>query len=327
MAPLICTQNSYSHIDYGTPLLALKSTDYRTSTGKNHRFIAGISQDFDCRVKAKIKPELLDRDVTIRDEYKSIYSKEYNKKSVETDILKSHERPMLNERAKYIRNNQEKLFMKPPPIKPSTLSEMKDTYRFHQIQHSEDKVMNNICKIPETYQPIQPNINPAEKGYYKLLDIYLTENKSNFVPCTNDQLKKAQEDIITYYNSNGKHKGFPGELPGKSHGRTNMYDKSIFKIVFPNRFLSSAPKRVPNFGMVSEYQSNYPKPALSDFYPYLKENGVYFTDSLSNSSQWQDLCPPAMYCTENCHIGTSYPVRAVIDINNIGKKLFISLAV
>lgn len=46
--PLKCTQNSLFHIDYGTPLLASKSTDYRSSTAKNHSFIPNIPQEFDC---------------------------------------------------------------------------------------------------------------------------------------------------------------------------------------------------------------------------------------------------------------------------------------
>lgn len=69
-------------------------------------------------------------------------------------------------------------------------------------------------------------------------------------------------------------------------------------------------------GLKTEYQSNYPKPACSDFYPYLQENGVYFPESLSKASPWQDLCPPAMYSTESCHIGSVQHVRAVVDVNS-----------
>ena len=48
MPPLVCTQNSLFHIDFGVPIVANKSSDYRTSTGKNCRYIPSIAQYFDC---------------------------------------------------------------------------------------------------------------------------------------------------------------------------------------------------------------------------------------------------------------------------------------
>lgn len=48
MRPLICTSNTYGHIDYEVPLHARKSTDYRTSTGTYHRQIPCVPQEFDC---------------------------------------------------------------------------------------------------------------------------------------------------------------------------------------------------------------------------------------------------------------------------------------
>lgn len=48
MFPLICTSNTQSHVDYGIPIVANKSTDYRTSTGTYHRFIPSVSGDNDC---------------------------------------------------------------------------------------------------------------------------------------------------------------------------------------------------------------------------------------------------------------------------------------
>ncbi|KAF7273684.1 hypothetical protein GWI33_013631 [Rhynchophorus ferrugineus] len=321
MLPLICTQNSYSHIDYGTPLLASKSTDYRTSTSKNHGYIPNIAQDFDCRVRSKIKPELLQKDVAIRDECKSTYEKEYWQKSGQNDILSGNDRGVLSKRVDYVQNITEKLIKKPPPPKSPRLSLMKDSYRFVTCQRQNDRIPNIKCEIPETYRAVQPNINPAEKGYYKYLDIYLTENRSKYVPYSPEDLKKAHEDLITFYNSNGTHKGFTGEIPGKLRGHKNMYDKKIFKIELPNRFVPNKPKNVPNFGLSSEYKSKYAQPTLSDFSPYLRENGIYFEESLSNSGPWQDLCPPAMYCTENCHIGTGYPVRAVVN-TDVTKKHF-----
>lgn len=65
--------------------------------------------------------------------------------------------------------------------------------------------------------------------------------------------------------------------------------------------------------MKSQYQSSYKNPTCSDMYPYLFEHGVWFEDSLSGVSPWQALAAPGVYCTENCHIGTEWPVCAVVD--------------
>lgn len=35
----VCNTNSFCNIDYGEPIIASKSTDYRTSTGKGHRYL------------------------------------------------------------------------------------------------------------------------------------------------------------------------------------------------------------------------------------------------------------------------------------------------
>lgn len=67
-------------------------------------------------------------------------------------------------------------------------------------------------------------------------------------------------------------------------------------------------------GMKSQYQSSYTNPCCSDIYPYLFEHGVWFEDPLAEVGPWQSLAAPAMYCTENCHIGTGWPVSAVVDV-------------
>lgn len=44
--PLICTTNSLGTIDYGVPIVANKSTDYRTASRIGHRHLPNIPQDF-----------------------------------------------------------------------------------------------------------------------------------------------------------------------------------------------------------------------------------------------------------------------------------------
>ncbi|CAG9764079.1 unnamed protein product [Ceutorhynchus assimilis] len=220
-----------------------------------------------------------------------------------------------SQRVDFTRTVEERIFKTPPRPAAPKLTEMKDSYLLCHWTPPRDNHLDFTCQMPDTYRGVQPDINPGEMGYYKYLDFYMSENKSKFVSYKPEQMQKAREDFPTFYNTGGVHKGFKGELPGNLHGYKNLYDKRVFRIEYPNRILSNAPKRVPHFGMTSEYQSNYPKPAYSDFYPYVQENGLYFPEALPHSSPWQDLCPPAMYRSEYCHIGTGWPVRAVVDVN------------
>lgn len=66
-------------------------------------------------------------------------------------------------------------------------------------------------------------------------------------------------------------------------------------------------------GKHSEYQSNYYMKTNHDIYPKLFQSGEEFSDSLPQAGLWQNLAPPAMYCTEYCHIGTGWPTSAVIE--------------
>lgn len=64
----------------------------------------------------------------------------------------------------------------------------------------------------------------------------------------------------------------------------------------------------------TEYRGSYVSQTYSDLYPYINSNGVHYDGSCSEAGPWQNLCPPGMYCTDYCHIGTGWPVRAVVDI-------------
>lgn len=86
------------------------------------------------------------------------------------------------------------------------MSEMKGSYTFHPLKHRRDSTVTVQCEMPETFRPIQPDVNPSGKGFYKFLDIYLTENRAKFKQYSEIELAKAQEDLVTVYNSTGKHK-------------------------------------------------------------------------------------------------------------------------
>lgn len=66
-------------------------------------------------------------------------------------------------------------------------------------------------------------------------------------------------------------------------------------------------------GKQTEYQSRYYLKTNHEIFPKLFQSGEEYPDSLPNASLWQNLSPPAMYCTEYCHIGTGWPTSAVIE--------------
>ncbi|XP_008193988.1 uncharacterized protein LOC103313184 [Tribolium castaneum] len=284
---------------------------HETSTGRCHRFIPQVPQEFDCRVKANIKRELLNKDLAIRnEEFETWYSKEYPRKVVLPDQLF---RPPQYQSLEYLRNVEEKLFVSPPPPIVLPLSEMKDSFRMNYTEPHTDEVKAPVvtakCHVSKLGCEQQPAIQPHTKGFWKWTDPYLTVYKSEYIPhegITDDK-------TLTFYNQ------AEFALPPSSGNRT-MFDKQIFKNMLPVRLMSRSLKRVPNFGMQSEYQDHYIKQTFSYLYPHLQDRCTLFEDSLSEASRWQNLPPPGMYCSEYCNIG-GFSVRRVVDQSTPTKEI------
>ncbi|KAJ8975930.1 hypothetical protein NQ317_014890, partial [Molorchus minor] len=319
----ICNTNTLGHIDYGIPIVANKSTDYRTSTSLSHQYIPTIPQEFDCRVPRKIKPELLEKNVALRDGIRSIYNIEYVKKSKQ-DNQARYGRGVLANEIHYLRSLQEKMFIDPPAPMEDSKSEAKDAYtmKFYVPKYREvlPPAISARCEIIGLGRPLQPTISPGSQGFWKYLDIYMTDNRLRYPMYTSDQVNMAKEDFPTFYSGSGKYKTLNQPLPGPLTGNKSVWDKTFFKFQFPPKLLSRAPKHVPNLGLRSEYMANYQFRTDLDTFPYRDQSGVLFGDSLSDASAWQNLCPPGMYCTEQCHIGTGWPVRMVVDTGKSEKE-------
>ncbi|CAH1970275.1 unnamed protein product [Acanthoscelides obtectus] len=250
MPPLICTQNTHSHVDYGIPLLATKSTDYRTCTGTYHGYIPEIPQHFDCRVKARVKDNLRKQDIFLHEDIKTTYTNDYFKKSKVDDPIEVYSRAPPAEYVRYHRNLQEKMFANPPKPMTPEISEMKDNFRQNRYKPDRREMyapcISGCCELSGLERPLQPGISPAQKGYWKHLDIYMTENKMNFVPYSEEQLETCKEDCATYYNCKGIYQKSKKMLPPPISGNTSVFDKMQFKHQLPNRFLSRGQKRCPN---------------------------------------------------------------------------------
>ncbi|XP_023310550.1 uncharacterized protein LOC111691643 [Anoplophora glabripennis] len=142
----------------------------------------------------------------------------------------------------------------------------------------------------------------------------MTDNRLRYPPYTTRQMEDSKEDLPTFYSASGKYKQLKIPLPGPLTGNKSVYDKTVFKTQLPLRYLSRALKNVPNMKFKTEYRGSYISQTYSDLHPYINTNGVDFGGSLADAGPWQNLCPPGMYCTDYCHIGTGWPVRAVVDV-------------
>lgn len=69
-------------------------------------------------------------------------------------------------------------------------------------------------------------------------------------------------------------------------------------------------------GKTSEYTGNYRPPTTGCMASRIFDCGTEFPDSLSEASMYQNLAAPNMYCTEYCHTGTGWPVRATVHPKN-----------
>ncbi|XP_044746865.1 uncharacterized protein LOC123308320 [Coccinella septempunctata] len=316
--PLICTTNSRYHIDYGIPLVANKSTDYRTTTGSCHDGLPPNPDDFDCRVKVNLRDDWRFTDVALKNStFASTNRNDFVTKYTQTRVCDSYRKaPRKNK--DYTRNIEESMFAHPPrPITPK-ISEMKDNFRINYLNLDSREVIppaiSAVCPVQGLGRDEQPPVRPENPGFWKWLDPYMTTNKSTHIQFNKTQCKNAKKDFPTYYNTNGKWPGFDETLPPAS-GNKSVIDHVPFKHQFPNRNLPKIVHRVPHSGITTEYSSNYQINSKSDLAPYIQAPGEEFPESLSGSSAWQNLAAPGMYCTEYCQLGTTKSARNIIAID------------
>ncbi|XP_022902170.1 uncharacterized protein [Onthophagus taurus] len=326
MAPLLtCTANSLCHVDYGIPVSVYKSTDYRTSTDTSHHFMPPLPQDFDCRVKAKFNPIFPNECKRNDIQFKTIYNQEYYTKQANTS--QNMTRATERDKVLYLRNIQERMFAAPPPPLGTPTTTTKQDYcgSFSPPTYRQVFPPNPYayCPIKALGRDESKPIPPELPGVYRHMDPYMTTARMSYIPFTiNQQNGIARKDIVTYYDANnipragkgyGPRNGPPIE-PSYQSPNFNMIDKVTFKTKHQGKFIPRGLKKLPNAGK-SEYGSNYTFQTYYDSYPFIMTPLVDWTDSLPKSSIWQDLSPPGMYCTEYCHIGKGWPVRAVVDPN------------
>ncbi|GJQ76566.1 hypothetical protein Trydic_g2263 [Trypoxylus dichotomus] len=323
--PLTCTINTLCHVDYHIPISIYKSTDYRTSTGTYHGFIPPLSQDFDARVRAYINPKLLKSEPKQKEEhYKSVYTVGYSTKQGDGHPSGYVPRPIPLQNVDFLRNVQEKMFKEPPPpISPGISETKREFYAKDFTQDSRQVYPPNdfaYCEIKSLGRDEQPTIRPEHSGYYRHMDPYVTTNRITHLPFTIDQQDGlSRKDIVTFYDASGFPRGGKGYGPKNSSeliSRTQigeMVDRTVFKSKAYNKILPRFMKRIPNYGMQSEYQRKYTKQTYYDSFPTIHSTLEDYDESLPKAGPCQTLVAPGMYCTDYCHIGSGWPVRAVVE--------------
>nr|CAH7716738.1 unnamed protein product [Callosobruchus chinensis] len=271
------------------------------------------------RVKARVKKHLLEKDIALHEDIKTTYANEYFKKSKLDDPVEVHTRALPAGYVRYHRDLQERMFANPPKPMTPEISEMKDNFRQPHYKHERREIfgpaVSASCELSGLEGPLQPGISPAQKGYWKYLDIYMTENKMNYIPYTEEQLENCKEDLATYYNCNGIYEKSKKTLPPPISGNKVIFDKMLFKHQLPNRFLSRGQKRCPNFGMNTEQRDNYIYQTFSSLYPYIADPGVEYKVTFPATGPGEIYKTPAMYISESKgNIGTGQRVSRFVNI-------------
>ncbi|KAF5281808.1 hypothetical protein FQA39_LY05022 [Lamprigera yunnana] len=322
--PFVCTNNSYGNIDYGVPIVANKWTDYRTSTGSYHKFIPNIAQEFDCRVKARLKSELHNIPLEIRDEtYLTMYNDKFGLKFLQGDASVYY--PCTKARHfEHLRGFQEKIFRTPPPLKGTKLSASKESYQeFANIGSAKVFLSEPYveCEIKALGRDEQLPRPLEEKGYWKLLDPYLSTSRATYIPFNVNRQNGVKKDIFTLHNG-AKATGFEVSsmetLVSKSMA---MHDKLPFKVHPSSGKIREMKKAIPNFGKKSEMKASYVNQSFSNMFAYLYQNEIIYPDSLPKATAVQNSSSSGMYCTESCHLGTGRAVNTVIDYGLPHKKV------
>lgn len=155
-------------------------------------------------------------------------------------------------------------------------------------------------------------INSASMA--KHLDIFVSTSKLAYPRFTEDQQNGvARKDIRTFYDTKGtpKCRGF-GPRKTTSIGSYFNRDKTE-----PDRIrMSSGFCRIPYLGKSSEYKTRFGTPRSEMRINGYNDQQIRFP-TIFPTTPFDVLSTPAMYCTENCHIGTGWPLRASIYLGKI----------
>ena len=146
-----------------------------------------------------------------------------------------------------------------------------------------------------------------ETSSCKLLDNYVSTTHLNHVNFSESQRNISKNDIITYCNTTGlpKTRGTQVSIPIGSYSHKDA--KTSYR-VFPRQFC-----HVPYSGNTTTYKKNY---------GYVIKNPVSFKYDIEFPVQYKltkgdILTTPGMYCTEKYHLGTGWPLRAVLDLGRV----------
>lgn len=155
-----------------------------------------------------------------------------------------------------------------------------------------------------------PSVPANEPGYSKHLDIFVSTTQLGHPRFTlNQQNGVARKDIRTFYDTNGtpKCRGFgpKATMPIGAYFHRNKTEE--------DRVRQKSICRVPYFGKKSEYNAKYDH-VLTNLMHVREE--IQFPPIIQ-ISKFDVLAAPAMYCTENCHIGTGWPVKASVNTGRV----------
>ncbi|PSN32745.1 hypothetical protein C0J52_19694 [Blattella germanica] len=157
------------------------------------------------------------------------------------------------------------------------------------VEEEKAPALRAICKSRGLGRDEQPAVPPGPNSFAKHLDPYVSTTHLTHTPFTDAQIYGiARNDAITFYTAD-----VSSEI---SRRREPVFDKLVFGHEEPVKRLSELKCRVP-------HNKTW-------------DCGTEFPVTIPNASPWETQSAPHMYCTEYCHIGTGWPVTAVIDVGS-----------
>ncbi|KAJ9579641.1 hypothetical protein L9F63_004720 [Diploptera punctata] len=156
----------------------------------------------------------------------------------------------------------------------------------------------SICKSRGLGRDEQPPVPRGPNSFAKHLDPYISTTHLCHTRFTNAELYGiASNDIITMYTADVS--------PEISRRREPVYDKLMFKNQKVVRVIPRTSCPVPHKGMTTEVQVNYRNESSSKTW----DSGAEFPVTIPPATA------PNTYCTEYCHVGTGWPIRAAVNIS------------
>ncbi|XP_063218193.1 uncharacterized protein LOC134528472 [Bacillus rossius redtenbacheri] len=293
----------------------LQKIDYSTSTGVGHKYICPVFPTQQ-KLERRLPVDLVTRDrEVLADTYKTTSGLAHDEKERTLEPGYAALTPN-NQRVEYQRNLCEKLRISSAKPLRAIYTEYIDSYKPIRPITSVDTTPPSFYGYKVGYSIPVPDGQPApaldRRSVASLLDPYVSTTHLVHGPFSPEDLAGiAQKDGITLWNHGDDPQTTRTSIaePLMLLKKEPVYDRTKFKAVATNRTVPPLVRHVPNKGLQSEASARFRQPASCA--PLRGPVGCF--RAVPPASSGEILATPAMYRTEYGHLGTGWPVAAVVE--------------